>query len=496
MLQFPKKLYFAYFLGDTSLSKDRLKFAGRHAELLQLSTIKKLKKASLVAITGRRRIGKSALVKEFSKQFQYFYEFQGLAPRDAGSNAAQLDNFAQSLQINFGGGKLQFENWTQAFDQLAKEVGNRPALVFLDELSWMGKYDLDFAGRLKIAWDTKFSRVPGLILVLCGSVSAWIEENILNKTDFVGRVSLTIRLKELPLKVALNFWDVEKARSSFFERLDYLCIAGGIPKYLEEFDPKESCLSNIQRLCFSAGGYLFEDFERIFSDIFGRKSENYRRIVRAISARHLSPPELSRKFKRSPGGDITQALTELQQSGLIARDYAYKPAGVAGKLSQLRISDNYLRFYLHYIEPNIDRIKRGIFNLNSLNDLLGWEAIRGLQFENLINNRLAEIISALNLKDSGVLAAGPYFQQKTSRTQATQIDLLIECERSNFYICEIKYQKTLGPKLISEMQSKIAKLKLPKYSSRRPVLIYAGELDQAVVESGYFDKIYDLQSME
>ncbi len=478
------------------MRNEKQKFAGRQVELQQLSAIKKLRKASLVAITGRRRIGKSALVKEFSKEFKHFYEFQGLAPRLAGSNALQLAHFAEALQLNFGGGRLQFDTWTQAFDQLAKEIGDRPALVFLDELSWMGKFDPDFAGRLKVVWDTKFSRVPGLILVLCGSVSAWIEDNILNKTDFVGRVSLTLRLKELPLQVALNFWDIDKERSSILERLDYLCIVGGVPKYLEEFNPHESCLANIQRLCFTAGGYLFEDFERVFSDIFGRKTDTYRKIVRAISARHLSPPQLSKKFRRSPGGDITQALTELEQSGFLARDYVYKAGGQRGKLSRLRISDNYLRFYLRYIEPNLERIKRGIFNLNNLNNLLAWEAIRGLQFENLVNNRLPEILTGLGLRDAGVLAAGPYFQQQTSRTQAVQIDLLIECERNNFYICEIKYQKLISARIIKEMQAKLAKIKLPKYSSRRPVLIYAGELDPAVTESGFFDKIYDLQLLD
>jgi AAA+ ATPase superfamily predicted ATPase len=472
------------------------RFAGRKNELAQLTNIRKLKKASLIVVSGRRRIGKSTLIKEFSKQFKYFYEFQGLAPREAADNQSQLDHFAQQLKLLFGGGKIKFDSWSEAFEQLATYLTNRPALIFLDELSWMGQYDPDFAGRLKIAWDTKFSRIRGLVLVLCGSVSAWIEKNILNKTDFVGRVSLTLRLKELPLQVALNFWDEEKERSSFLERLNFLCIVGGVPKYLEEYDPRASCLDNIQRLCFTPGGYLFEDFDRVFSDIFGRRSTTYIKILRTIVNSHLTPQQMLTKFKRGPGGDITEALTELEQSGFVVRDYIFKPGAQRGKLSRLRISDNYLRFYLKYIEPNNERIRRGIFNFSNFSQLIAWEIIRALQFENLINNRAAEIISALNLDTQGVLAAGPYFQQATTKTKACQIDLLIEGKQNNFYICEMKYQKLISTKVIAEVKEKIAKIKLPKYSSRRPVLIYAGELDPAVIEADYFDIIYDLEQMD
>ncbi len=467
-------------------------FQGRESELASLQALKRLRKASLVAVTGRRRIGKSALIQHFAKEYPRFYEFQGIPPRTGINNDSQLKNFAELLRQRFGGAEPRLSNWTEAFDQLGKELGGKPALVFLDELSWMGKFDPDFPGKLKIAWDTVFSRISGMCLVVCGSVSSWIEENILRSTDFVGRVSLVLRLRELGMKQSLHFWGEKATRISVLERLSYLCVTGGIPKYLEEYDITQSTAHNVKRLCFTDGGYLFEDFERIFSDIFEKKSSAYRAIVQKIVSQPLEPQKLADQLGIGSSGEFFRSLHDLEMSGFISRQYRYKPGGERSKLSTLRISDNYLRFYLRYVEPNKNKIRAGLFKFNDLNSLIAWDTIAALQFENLVLNRLPEIIKALGLDEERIISAAPYFQTKTTKTRACQIDLLIECKPSNFYVCEMKFQKHLTTKVISEMQTKLNTLKLPKYSSRHPVLIFAGELDSQIRDADYFDKILDL----
>ena len=465
-------------------------FLGREEELDSLKSLKDQKKPRLVVAIGRRRIGKSALIHKFSKGFKNFYEFQGIPPRKDIGNKDQLKNFAELIKLNFNVAEPILNNWTEAFGQLAKELEKKTALLFLDEISWMGKYDPDFCGKLKIAWDTKLSRIPGLIVVLCGSVSAWIEENILKSTDFVGRVSLTIKLKELDLYNSLNFWGNKNI--SPIERLKYLCITGCVPKYLEEFNPSESTDTNIKRLCFSKGGYLLEDFEKIFNDIFERRAKTYKEIVKFILANHLTAQQIANKLKIDSSGIFIQYLQDLEQSGFIARDYAYKYGGEKSKLSKFRISDNYLRFYLKYIEPNKDKIEKGIYKFKAVSELLAWESIIGLQFENLILNHISEIIEYLNLQQERILSASPYFQTKTQKTKPCQIDLLIECKPNNFYICEIKFQRFISTQVITEMKKKLEVLKLPKYSSKRPVLIYAGELDPKVEDADFFDKIVNV----
>jgi AAA+ ATPase superfamily predicted ATPase len=467
-------------------------FSGRKEELEILDGIKRRGKTSIVVVMGRRRIGKSALIYEFSHSFKHYWEFQGAAPRKDSTNESQLLNFAEQLQKNFGGAQPLLNNWTEAFSELAKEIRSRPCLIMLDELSWMGKYDPDFAGKLKIAWDTLFSRIPNLILVLCGSVSSWIEENILKSTDFVGRVSHTLRITELDLKNVLTFWGANSSKVSLRDRLTYACISGGVPKYLEEFDLKETISANVKKLCFTAGGYLFDDFEKIFSDIFGNRQQIYKKIVETIISKHLTPQELAEKLGISYGGDITNYITDLESSGFISRDYHFKPGGNKGRHSRLRISDNYLRFYLKHISPNKEKINRNIFGFKHLSDLPGWHSIIGLQFENLILNHLPEMIQLLGLQNERILSAGAYFQSATTKSQACQIDLLIECKPNNFYIAEIKIQDEISAKIITEVQHKLDLIKLPRYSSRRPVLIYFGNLSPDVEDADFFDKILDI----
>jgi uncharacterized protein len=180
-------------------SANRRTFIGRQNELAQLHRAARLTKATLVVCRGRRRIGKSTLIERFGEEFEHFYEFQGFAPREEIANEHQLENFSRQLATQQGLPTLQLQNWHEAFALLARLTQNQKALIFFDEISWMASKDKDFVGQLKIAWDTQFKKNKKLILVLCGSVSSWIDKNILNSADFLGRVSLSLDLHELPL---------------------------------------------------------------------------------------------------------------------------------------------------------------------------------------------------------------------------------------------------------------------------------------------------------
>ena len=192
---------------------------------------------------------------------------------------------------------------------------------------------------------------------------------------------------------------------------------------------------------------------------------------------------------------MSRYLEDLVQSGFIARHFNYKPNGDLSKISRYRISDNYLRFYLKFILPNRERIAKENFTFNNLENLPGWHTTCGLQFENLVINNMPEIIAAMGLGFERVLSASPYIQSQTTRTQACQVDLLISCKTNSFYVCEIKFREKITVDVIKEVKKKIAVLKFPKHSSLRPVLIYSGELDEAVLDEDYFDKIVDVGKM-
>ena len=171
-------------------------FIGRKQELDELQSLLHRSSASLVVIKGRRRIGKSRLVQEFARN-KRFYEFSGLPPVKGISAQLQREEFARQLGEQLGLRGLDAKDWGDLFTFLAKQlISLGRVIILLDEISWMGSKDPMFLSKLKIAWDVHFSKNPKLILILCGSVSSWIEKNILSSAGFFGRINHQIPLED------------------------------------------------------------------------------------------------------------------------------------------------------------------------------------------------------------------------------------------------------------------------------------------------------------
>ncbi len=460
-------------------------FIGRKKELALLSELTKKKSASLIVLRGRRRIGKSTLLEEFGQKYGDFIEIAGLAPRDGIDNVDQLDNFSEQLSsaINIPG--FKFLNWTQAFEALAKIVADKKVFILLDEISWMASNDKDFVGKLKIAWDKFFSKNPKLILALCGSVSSWIDKNILKDTDFVGRISLDYKLGPLDIKDCMHFWG--KNQISSMDKLKVLSITGGVPKYLVEMNPKMTAEQNIKKLCFNPEGYLFNDFQKIFNDIFDRRATNYKKILNAINLKKLSPKDLALKLNEAQNGDFSDYIKDLEDADFLERQYTWDlESGKVGKLSLLTIKDNYVRFFLKYIEPAQQKILKNIFEFQTLDELINWDSISGLLFENLIYANIHLILDKIGISSSEIIQYGSYFQNKTKNKEGCQVDLIVLCKRKNIYICEIKFRNKIHSSVEIDVQKKIEKLKIPKSFSVRPILIYSGELSADLAKSSYF----------
>jgi len=467
-------------------------FIGRDNELAKLQSYYDRGKASLIVVCGRRRIGKSTLV-EHSTEGGKFLELYGLSPRERIKDVDQLQHFSDLMAENFGIQGTSFPNWTAAFNTLAKLTANEQVVILLDEISWMAGTDKDFAGKLKGVWDTKFKKNPNLTLILCGSVTSWIEDNILNDKGYVGRVSLTLKLTELPLYHVNQFWDGVEHVSSY-EKLKVLCVTGGVPRYLEEIDPQLTAEQNIKRLCYSNDGFLFLEFDKIFRDIFETKAENYKRIVQALVSGPLEPLQLCDKLGVESTGALSKQLKALVSSGFICRDYVWDPSGKMTNISRYRLCDNYLRFYLKYLEPKRDLIEKGLYDEAHLENLTEWSSIMGLQFENLVFSNLKEIVRLLDIAPENIVSASPFIQHKTNKQEACQIDMLI-CTKYTIYICEIKFRKKIEKGVIDEVISKMEKIKCSNYISLRPVLIYQGELADSVVRSGFFTKIISFETL-
>ena len=466
-------------------------FIGRDQEMRDLNAFWGRDHGVLVTCRGRRRIGKSTLIAEFASQTaQTFLSVVGLAPRKGMTDARQRRHFCEKLAELGERAYREADTWSKAFRQLDELLVDRGrTVVLLDEISWMGGYDPDFAGYFKEAWDEYLHKHANLIFVLCGSVSSWIAENILNSTGFVGRDSFDIELGELSLSDSVALFGPAEARLSTAEKLDLLSLTGGVPKYLEEIRPELSVDENFRRLCFLPRSLLFREFNETFSKVFGLRVATRGRILRLLVDGRRSISELANCEERAINGSYSEALRDLCYAGFVAEESGENPlTGKAVKESRYRIKDNYARFYLKNIEPRAAAIKAGLFKFASLEQLNGWDSILGLQFENLVLNHVNDLFPHLGLEQSLVLSATPFIQNATKRNEGCQIDLLIRTERM-LMVVEIKRQKEIRHEVMDEVAAKIRKLKYDKSLSVRTALVYDGHLPASIPADRYFDFI-------
>ena len=388
-------------------------FVGRKDILADLETLWRKKTSSIVACRGRRRIGKSTLFREFAKRTADRYlEIEGLPPCEESKiltrdqlNQKQLDNFIDILSGMTGCSDEKVTNWFAAFKRLDEQIDETcRTVILLDEISWMGQYDADFPGRLRTAWETLFHRHEKLIVVVCGSISAWIKDNILGNTGFTGRFSRDYVLGELTLSECAEFWGVARERILPREIFDVLSVTGGVPRYLEEVDPGLSADENIRRMCFLKTGELFNDFNAIFNPIFGAEVALKKRILQALSDGPLTGAEISRASGIGRNGRLAKLMRDLTEGGFVSDDQGKNPeTGAELRVGSYRLRDNYTRFYLKFIEPHKEQIDAGAFELSSLEQLEGLDGVMGLAFENLVVNNYASLLPLFHL--SGALVA-------------------------------------------------------------------------------------------
>lgn len=470
-------------------------FFGRKKELAALNAILNRKIANLVVVKGRRRIGKSRLIEEFAKGHR-FYQFTGLPPTPSTTAQSQRNIFTKQLSLQTGLPEVMADDWNKLFLLLADKIKQGRIIILFDEISWMGSEDPDFLGKLKTAWDIHFKKNMQLTFVLCGSISTWIDKNIISSTGFLGRPTLYLTLEELPLSDCTLFWESSFKGVSAYEKLKVLAVTGGIPRYLELIDPHLNAEENIRRLCFLPDGPLVNEFEFIFSDLFSKKNEMYKKIISTLVEGPLDANTLSQRVGLTRTGHFSEYLQHLVTSGFVSRDYIWHlKTGAISKLCRFRIKDNYVRFYLKYIAPNKARIEKGLYSDINFFSLSGLEGILGLQFENLVFNNHMKLIQALSLHPADVVFANPFFQRHTNKQMGCQVDYLVQSRFNCIYICEIKFSRQpLGVEVISEVEQKIQHLKMPKYFSYRPVLIHVNGVSDVVRERRFFSDIIDFSS--
>lgn len=471
-------------------------FFGREYYLDRLKALLAKPMSSVVTCRGRRRNGKSTLFEEFARRNGCrFIKIEGLPPQDNVKDADQRASFGRQLAAQTGCEDSVPSNWLNAFIRLAGQIhGEGWTVVLLDEISWMGGKAPDFPGELKVAWDNYFKKNARLVLILCGSVSRWITDNIVKSTGFVGRRSLNFVLPELPLRDAVKFWGDKVGDTSTRDILDTFAVTGCVPRYLEEMDFSLSVAENVRRTCFSPDGYLFEDFEDIFSRVFGRSAQRKRHILGALSEGPKTVSETALAMGIDRSGPLAAELKELDTAGFVAQDRGVNPeTGRPALEIRYRLKDCYTRFYLHFVEPVRERVAKGLFSPASLDSAPGWNTMLGLQFETLVQNNFRELLPALGLENANIVSAGPYLR-RGKRGEGCQIDLLFQTDFSA-YAVEIKRRKNIGLEIIDEVAGKLSRFPRRRDVTLRKALVYEGNLSPSVVERRYFDALIPARSL-
>jgi AAA+ ATPase superfamily predicted ATPase len=467
-------------------------FVGRREELAILKEAYASKKSEFVVIYGRRRIGKSSLIYKFAEGKPEILAFEAL---EGERKKAQIKHFTESLRRQTSDTVLShvnFAKWQEVFSYLTDRVISRSSrkgklILFFDEVQWMAAGRSNLISLLKYYWDNQWKQ-KNVMLILCGSIAAFMVRKVIRSKALYGRITAEILLKGLrPDEAALLF----KKRRSTEEILKYLLVFGGVPKYLEEVNLNRSFNQNMNRLCFSRSGHMTHEVERIFYSQF-RESQTYLRIVSLLKDRLSSFDQISKKLKMSSGGGLKLYLKNLEDAEIV-RSYVPFSRGVRSKFRKYTLADEYLLFYFKYVEPNLRTIQesnsRRLFETLTRESLDTW---LGFAFERFCIKHAAYISRRMGFEDE-MLVASPYFEKGDERFQ---IDLIYKRSDKVITVCEIKHRNVqVTTKVIPEVERKISRLKIPRGYSCEKALISVYGPNQALRDSGYFDHALTLDDI-
>ncbi len=410
-------------------------FIGRLAEKEILQKALLSNEAEMVSVIGRRRIGKTYLIKSVYKE-QIVFELTGVknAPLEE-----QLGNFTYSLQLASGNALIlkPFNDWMEAFfvliNYLQKLPTNQKHVVFFDEVPWFSTNKSDFIRGLSFFWNS-WAVNQNIVVVICGSSASWMIQKIVNdKGGLHNRITRRLFLKPFTLSETELFLKSRDIHLNRYHILQLFMAMGGIPHYLKEIDAGKSATQNIDDICFSESGLLRDEFSNLFSSLFD-DSFNHIAVIRALAKTRqgIDRNTLISSAKVSNGGTLTLVLEELQQSGFID---LYGSFGKKSKNTLYRLTDEYTLFYLQFIENQSTFEKGTWLELSQTQEYKTW---CGYAFESICLKHIQQIKKALSI--GGVYSIASSFSKKGNETEkGTQIDLVLDRNDQVINLFEIKF---------------------------------------------------------
>lgn len=418
---------------------------GRKTEVERLEKYVKSSQSEFIVVYGRRRVGKTYLVRElFDDRFTF-----RMTGKENASTKDQLENFHYALS-NYTDNIEMPEDWVQAFRALSRYIdgigGEDPKIIFMDELPWFDTYGAKFISALEHFWNDWASYRHDIKLIVCGSATTWMLDNVVNSRGGLhNRATHTILLSPFTLNETEAYFKSFNFPYERQELIECYMAVGGVAYYLSLFEREKSVAQNIESLCFTRGGELVDEFQKVFRSLF-KKADNHIAVITALQKKGMgmTRQEIIKETHLANNGNMTKLLRELEECSFIR---CYSPFKKNKKDMIYQLIDPFTLFYLRFMRER--KFLSGFWmKMQSTNDYASW---CGYAFEIVCLNHIEQIVRALGIDGSiNTPCSWTYHPSKDvleneeadeDLRHGAQIDLLIDRSDKFISICEMKYSK-------------------------------------------------------
>lgn len=465
------------------ISTEQQELVGRKAEIESLKNLLNTNEAELVAIYGRRRVGKSFLIKRIYEK-ECIFSFTGANNNTTEENLNNfIDLINQLLKPAIAHAKPK--NWREAFKILITYVelsqSSAKKVIVFDELPWLATKNSGFLSAFDYFWNS-WAVNQKIVVVICGSAASWIIENIINSTGGLhNRVTKKINLQPFTLTETKEYFESRNINFTKYEITQLYMALGGVPYYLREVKLGKSIPKEIDRICFGKNAPLYAEFDNLYKALFNNY-QNHLNIVKALAKKRkgLTRKELLLASKMATGGTFSVTLKELETSSFIS---SYSPFGKTERDVLYRLTDEYSFFYLQYINGQETINNYWISQVNSAS----YKAWCGFSFETLCLKHIENIKAAMGI--SGVFSkSSAYFFAGNDDIPSFQIDLLIDRNDGVINICEMKYYNAdyvLTKKEAEILRNRAAYFQLLTKTKKRVVITLISTYNLKQSENNY-----------
>ncbi len=464
---------------------------GREEEIKILERLLKSQEPQLLAIYGRRRVGKTFLVRTYYKEHIVF----SCSGQYNGKTREQLINFTEQLNVSFPGNRLALpaNTWQEGFSRLKECLetvkDKKKKVLFFDELPWLDSHKSGFLSSFAYFWNIYASQRPDILVIICGSAASWIIDKVVNnKGGLHNRITQRIRLLPFTLKETEAYLEHRNITLDHYQLLQLYMAMGGVPAYLNAVERGKSAAQNIENACFSKDGVLSNEFNNLYSALFN-SPEKHIQVIHALAKKNkgLTRGEILKAGKLLTGGGITSVLNELTESGFIQRTY---PFGKKEKDSLYRLTDEFSLFYFKFIQNQRGNEKGQWLGRQATSAYLSW---CGYAFENICLKHIEQVKKALQI--GGVQSTeSSWHESGSGHADGAQVDLLIDRADNCITICEIKFSTKpfiIDKKYAAELENKIAAFR--RQANTRKTLLLTFITTYGLSDNAYKQQLADAE---